>query len=145
MPHTWPHALKAFIFKENGNFLVWGKVVQFIFLCKMRTDYLSPAFSEAQNRAELRRHPCILGGPKQQGRGQNQKWVLHPCLLGGPKEGGIATSLQKSRVSPAPSAAGGGGMQVAYTWPHRLQAPIFEARWYFFFAVRSCNCFWRNI
>ena len=58
---------------------------------KMRSGYLTPAFSGAQKRAELLRNPCILGYPQPQARGENQKWLPHPCILKGPKEGGIAT------------------------------------------------------
>ena len=58
---------------------------------KIRSGYLTDAFSGAQKRAELLRNPCILGDPQRQARGENQKWLPHPSLLGGPKEGGIAT------------------------------------------------------
>ena len=56
---------------------------------KIRSGYLTPAFSGAHKWAELLHNPCILGGP--QTRGQNQKWLPHPCLLWGPQVGGIAT------------------------------------------------------
>ena len=58
---------------------------------KIKSRYLTPAFSRAQKRAELLHNPCILGEPQRQTRKQNQKWLPHPCLLGGPKEGRIAT------------------------------------------------------
>ena len=58
---------------------------------KIRSGYLTFAFSGAQKRAEVLRNPCILGDPQRQVRGQNQKWLPHPCIRGGPKEGGIAT------------------------------------------------------
>ena len=58
---------------------------------KIRSGYLTLAFCGAQKRAELLRNPCILGDPKRQARGENQKWLPHPCLLWGPKEGVIAT------------------------------------------------------
>ena len=75
---------------------------------------LTPTFSGAQKRAEILRHPCILGAAQRQGRRgkrevvpnigeQNRKWMPHPCLLGGPKEGGNATSPLHSRGSPTPS------------------------------------------
>ena len=65
---------------------------------KIRSGSLTPAFSRAQKRAVMLRHPCILGDPQRQARGakskvvpnkgeQNQKWLIHSCLLGGPKEG----------------------------------------------------------
>ena len=57
---------------------------------KIRSGYLTPAFSGAQKRAEVLRNPCILGDPQRQARGQNQKWLPHLCIRGGPKEGGIA-------------------------------------------------------
>ena len=41
---------------------------------KIRSGYLTPAFSRAQKRAEVLRHPCILRGPQRQARGKNQKW-----------------------------------------------------------------------
>ena len=58
---------------------------------KIRSGCLTPAFSGAQNRAEVLRNPCILRGPQRQERGENQKWLPHPYLLGGPKQGGSAT------------------------------------------------------
>ena len=54
---------------------------------KIRSGYLTPAFSGAQKRAELLRNPCILGNPKRQARGQHQKWLPHPRILRGPKRG----------------------------------------------------------
>ena len=68
---------------------------------KITSRSLILAFSEAQKRAEMLRHSCILGDLQQ--RGQNQKWLPHPYLLGGPKEGGNATSPLHSRGSPTPS------------------------------------------
>ena len=65
---------------------------------KIRIGCLTPAFSGAQKRVGLLRHPCILGGPQQ--RGDNQNWLPHPCLLGGPQVGGIATSPLHSWGSP---------------------------------------------
>ena len=83
---------------------------------KSRSGYLTPAFLGAQKRAQMLRHPCILGEPEHQVWGaksevvpnqweQIQKWLPHPCLLGGPKEGGNAMSPLHSRGSPTPSAA----------------------------------------
>ena len=57
---------------------------------KIRSGYLNPAFSGAQKRAELRRNPCILGGPQREAREEHQKWLHHPSLLGGHKEGASA-------------------------------------------------------
>ena len=54
---------------------------------KIRSGCLTPMFLEAQKRPVLLRNHCILGGPKRQGRGENQKWVHHPCLLGGTRRG----------------------------------------------------------
>ena len=84
---------------------------------KTRNGYLTPAFSGAQKRSEMLRHPCILGDPQRQARGaksdvvpkkgeQDQKWLPQPCLLGGPKEGGNATSPLHSRGTPTPSTKG---------------------------------------
>ena len=36
---------------------------------EIRSGCLTPAFSEAQRRAELLPNPCILGGPQRQARG----------------------------------------------------------------------------
>ena len=35
---------------------------------KIRSGCLTPTFSGAQKRAEVLRHPCVLGGPLQKGR-----------------------------------------------------------------------------
>ena len=48
-----------------------------------------------RTRAEMLRHPCILGGPPKK-RGLNQNWPPHPYLPRGPKEGGNATSALHS-------------------------------------------------
>ena len=39
-----------------------------------KSEVANPAFSWAEKRAEVLRHPCILGGPQLQARGKNQKW-----------------------------------------------------------------------
>ena len=78
---------------------------------KIKTGYLTHAFSGAQKRAKMLCHPCIRGDPQRQARGakservpnkgeQNQKWLPQPCLLRGPKEGGNATSPLRSQGSP---------------------------------------------
>ena len=41
---------------------------------KIRSGYLTRAFSGAQKRAEVLRIPYIFGGPIRQAHGQNQKW-----------------------------------------------------------------------
>ena len=51
---------------------------------------LNPTFSEAHDRAELLRNPCILGGSMREEHRHNEKWPPHPCLLGGQEEGRIA-------------------------------------------------------
>ena len=58
---------------------------------KIRSEYLTPAFSGAEKRAEVLRDPCMLGDPQRQAQGENQKWLPHPCLLRGPKESRNAT------------------------------------------------------
>ena len=74
---------------------------------KIRSGYITPAFSGAHKWAELLRKPCILGSPQCQAWEENMKWLPHPCLLGGPEEGRIegrrAMSPQHSRGSPTPS------------------------------------------
>ena len=72
---------------------------------KIRTGCLSLAFSGAQKRVEMLRHPCILKGvPNAKCGEQNHKWLPHSCLLGGPKEAGNAMSPLHSQGSPTPSA-----------------------------------------
>ena len=81
---------------------------------KIRSGCLTFAFSRAQKRAKMLRHPCNLRDPQCQARGaksevvpnigeQYQKCSPHPYLLGGPKEGGNATSPLHSQGSPTPS------------------------------------------
>ena len=57
---------------------------------KFRSGYLTPAFSGAHKRAEVRHKPCILRGPQRQARVDIQKWLPDPYLLGGLEEGGSA-------------------------------------------------------
>ena len=91
---------------------------------KIISGCLTPAFSEAQKRAEMRRHRCILGDPQRQARGtKNQKWSptkgnkirsgyltraflgaqkraempCHPFILGDPQQRGT-----KSEVAASP-------------------------------------------
>ena len=56
---------------------------------KIRSGCLTSAFSGAQKRAEMLRHPCMLGGPRSQARGTKSE---------------VATSPLLSRGSPTPSA-----------------------------------------
>ena len=56
---------------------------------KIKSGYITLAFTEARKGVALLRNPCVLWSPQK--RGQNQKWAHHPCLLGGPQVGGIAT------------------------------------------------------
>ena len=51
---------------------------------------LTPAFWEAQKRAEMLHHPCNLGVPNAKGGKQHQEWLPHPCLVRDPKGGGNA-------------------------------------------------------
>ena len=67
---------------------------------KIRSGYLTLAFSGAQKRAKLLRNPCILGNPQRQ-RGQKirsgyltlafsgaqkrAELLRDPCILGNPK------------------------------------------------------------
>ena len=44
---------------------------------------------------------CILGGPRRQARGPNQKWPPNPWLLGGPKEGGFTQATKSGSKSPS--------------------------------------------
>ena len=41
---------------------------------KIRSGCLTPAFSGAQNRAEMLCHPTFLGMPNVKPKDQNQKW-----------------------------------------------------------------------
>ena len=55
------------------------------------------AFSKANKRAEMLRHPCIVAGPQRQAQGENENRLPHPCLLGCRKGGTNAMSPQDSR------------------------------------------------
>ena len=48
---------------------------------------LTPAFSGAQKRVEMLRHPCNLRGRQRQARGAKSE-LPHPCILGGPQTRG---------------------------------------------------------
>ena len=87
---------------------------------KIRGGCLTTAFLGAQKRAEMVRHPCILGDPNAKRREQSRKWLPHPCLLGGPKEGGNATSPLHSWGSPTPSV--GSKIRSGYLTPAFLGA-----------------------
>ena len=62
---------------------------------KIRSGHLTRAFSRAQNRAELLRNPCILGGPRRQARGKIQVFATSPVPSPGSKTG------QNCYVTPA--------------------------------------------
>ena len=62
---------------------------------KIIGDCLTPAFSRGQKRAEMLRHPCILGGPQCQERGAKSEVVASPLPSWGPKRG------RKCYVTPA--------------------------------------------
>ena len=65
---------------------------------KIRSGYLTPAFSGTEEKRKCYITPTFSGIPKK--RQRNQKWVPHPCRLGGPKQGGKATTHLHSRGSP---------------------------------------------
>ena len=71
---------------------------------KIRSGCLTPTFPGDQKRAEMLRHPCILGGPQRQAQGAKSDWLPHPYFLRGPKEGGDGTSPFHFPRSPTPSA-----------------------------------------
>ena len=60
---------------------------------KITGGCLNPAFLGAQKRAEMLRHPCILGGPQCQARGAKSEVAASPRPSWGPKTGrkGYAT------------------------------------------------------
>ena len=51
---------------------------------KIRSGYLTLAFSGAKKRAALIHDPCIPRVPYAK-RGKHHKWLPEPCLLGGPR------------------------------------------------------------
>ena len=53
---------------------------------KIRSGYITPAFSGSHNWAEVLRNPYVLGGLQE--RGQNQKWLFNPCVLRDPQKRG---------------------------------------------------------
>ena len=59
---------------------------------KIRSGCLAPAFSGAQKRAEVQRHPCVLGGPQTRGQSQRcptsgRKCYVTPTFSGVPEKG----------------------------------------------------------
>ena len=62
---------------------------------KIRSGCLTPAFSGAQKRAEMLRHPCILGGTQRQAPGAKSEVAASTMLSRGPKRG------RKCYVTPA--------------------------------------------
>ena len=54
---------------------------------KIRSGCITTTFSGAQKRAEMLRHPCILGGPHRQARGAKSTVTASPLLSRGPKRG----------------------------------------------------------
>ena len=68
----------------------------------IRSGCLTPAFPGAQTSAQVRRDPCILGGPQRQARRENQKSPSRPSLLECPEEGGTATPPLHSQGYPRP-------------------------------------------
>ena len=54
---------------------------------KVRSGCLTPAFSGAQKRADMLRHPCILGGPQHQVGGANSEVATSLLPSRGPKRG----------------------------------------------------------
>ena len=87
---------------------------------KIRSGYLSPAFSGAQKRANLLPNPCILGGPQRQARGQNQKWLPHPCLPRDQRRAELYVTLTFSGV---PNAKRGNKIRSRYLTPTFRGAP----------------------
>ena len=55
---------------------------------KIRSGYITPAFSGAQNWADWLHNPCLLGGPQQWGL--IQKWLHNPCHLTSAQNGGTS-------------------------------------------------------
>ena len=58
---------------------------------KIRSGYLTPAFSGAQKRAQVLCNTCIVGDSQHEARRENPKWLPHPFLLGYKEESGSAT------------------------------------------------------
>ena len=54
---------------------------------KIRSGCLTPAFSGAQERAEMLRHPCILGGPRRQASVSKSDVAQRDVARRGPKRG----------------------------------------------------------
>ena len=99
---------------------------------KIRSGCLTLAFLGAQKRAEMLRHPCILGDPQTKGDNIGSgsltpafsgahKWVemlRHPCILGDPQNKGgqnqkwvphpcLLGSPKKGGNAPSPLHSGG--------------------------------------
>ena len=110
---------------------------------KIRSGCLTPIFSGAQKRAEMLRHPCILGDTQHRGtksevaasplpsRGpkRGRQCCVNPAFSGsptegdrnksGPQKGGSAMSTLRSRGSPNK----GTKSKVAHNWVEVLRNP----------------------
>ena len=81
---------------------------------KIRSGRLTPAFSRAQKRAEMLRHPYILGGPQQRGTKSEVKLEVatSPLPSHGPKKG------RKCYITPAFLVVPNKGEQNQKWLPH---------------------------
>ena len=64
---------------------------------KIRSGYLTLAFSGAKKRAEVLHNPCILSGPQRQARGENQKRAPQRIHIGGVEEGASFLGLPNAK------------------------------------------------
>ena len=78
----------------------------------MGSGCLNPAFSGPPNRAEMRRHSCILGGSQHQAWGAKSEVATSPLPSRGPKRG------RKCYVTPAFSGIPNIGEQNQKWLPH---------------------------
>ena len=90
---------------------------------KIKSGYLTPAFSGARKRAVLLRNHCILGGPQRQARGTKSKKPASPLPSRGPtKLGKMLHHTCHSRGSPTPRAGNkirSGCLTTAFSGAHK--------------------------
>ena len=86
---------------------------------KIRSGCLTPAFLAAQKRAEMLRHPCVLGDPQRTAQGAKSEVVASPLPSQGPTRG------RKCYVTPAFSSVPNKGEKNQKWLPHPcpLEAP----------------------
>ena len=88
---------------------------------KIRNGCLAPDSLAAQKRAEMLRHPCILGDPQRQARGAKSKVAISPLPSLGAKRG--RKCLASHAFSEVPNAKSGEQNQTWLPHPCLIRRP----------------------